>query len=52
MRVLYFAGIQALLWVAFNTLSGMLKDERMLVAVFVATAVVTMVTTAILLKKD
>jgi hypothetical protein len=43
--------MQFIFWSGYYTLNGMLKDERLMLAGFVVTLVVSMVTAAVFLAK-
>ena len=51
MRTIFFVGMQFAFWSAFYTLLTIFKDERMILASFAGTLVISMVTAAVFLVK-
>ncbi len=51
MRVLLMCGLQFMYWTALSVLPNFVKDERMLLAAFAATLVVSMVTASTVLVR-
>lgn len=51
MRLIVLAGMQFIFWSAYYTLSGTMKDERLVLVGFVVTLVISMVTASVFLAK-
>jgi hypothetical protein len=51
MRLIVLGAMQFIFWSAFYTLTPMLKDERLTLAAFVVTLVISMVTASVFLAK-
>ena len=51
MRIIVLAAMQFIFWSAYYALGASLKDERLLLAGFVVTLVISMVTAAVFLAR-
>ena len=51
MKYIIFGALQFVLWAGFQSMMGILKDERAVVAVFAVSAVATIVMLAIIIRE-